>query len=202
MGVKGVTAQQRLSFNAAVFYIDWSDMQNSRRFECGFSFRSNVGKASSEGIELEMTANLSDQLVATFGGAYTDARLGETVASLAAFAGDRVPYAPELAFSASLEYDFAISNNLDGFAWGNVQYVGDRDSEFSQKNVNYRLLDDYRLANFRAGIRHARYEASLFVSNAFASQGVIRAQRRFPFDPDAALRVEPRTIGVNFKAFF
>ena len=202
VGVKGVTAQQRLSFNAAVFYIDWSDMQNSRRFECGFSFRSNVGKASSEGIELEMTANLSDQLVATFGGAYTDARLGETVASLTAFAGDRVPYSPEFAFSVSLEYDFAISNNLNGFAWGNVQYVGDRDSEFSQKNVNYRLLDDYRLANFRAGLRHARYEASLFVSNAFASKGVIRAQRRFPFDPDAALRVDPRTIGVNFKAFF
>lgn len=202
VGLKGVTARKRLSFNAAAFYIDWSDMQNSRRFECGFSFRSNVGKASSEGIELEMTGKLTDQLVATFGGAYTDARLGETVESLTAFEGDRAPYSPEFAFSASLEYDFAIGRHLDGFAWGNVQYVGDRDSEFSQTNANYRLLDDYRLANFRVGLRHERYEGSLFVSNAFSSKGVIRAQRRFPFDPDAALRVDPRTIGVNFKAFF
>ncbi|MEX0297907.1 MAG: TonB-dependent receptor, partial [Kordiimonas sp.] len=202
LGLKGTTASKKLSFNAAAFYIDWSDMQNSRRFECGFSFRSNVGKASSRGIELEVTANLTDRLVATLGGAYTDAKLDETVESLTAFEGDRVPYVPEFAFSSSLDYDFTINDSLDGFAWGNIQYVGDRGSEFSETNANYRQVDDYTLANFRAGVRTERYEAALFVNNAFASTGVIRSQRRFPFDPDAALRVKPRTIGVNLKAFF
>ncbi|WP_229819257.1 TonB-dependent receptor [Kordiimonas sediminis] len=202
VGFKGTTNNRKLSFNAAAFYIDWSDMQNSRRFECGFSFRSNVGKASSKGLELELTANLTDQLIATFGGAYTDAKLDETVESLTAFEGDRVPYVPEFAFSGSLEYDYTISDDLEGFVWGNVQYVGDRGSEFSKTNTNYRHIEAYTLANFRTGIRNERYEASIFFNNAFASKGVIRAQRRFPFDPDASLRVKPRTIGVNLKTYF
>lgn len=201
-GVKGQSPNKRLSFNASAFYIDWSDMQNSRRFECGFSFRSNVGKASSKGIELELNFDVTPQLTASFGGAYTVAQLDETVESLTAYIGDSIPYIPKFAFNSSLEYNVELNQNFDGFLWANVQYVGDRGSEFSITNDNYRPIDSYFLANARIGMRNESYEASLYVMNAFGSTAVVRAQRRYPFDPDAALRVNPRTIGVNLKAYF
>lgn len=202
VGFKGQSADKKIGFNVAAFYIDWSDMQNSRRFECGFSFRSNVGKASSKGLELEFHVDLTNQLTWTFGGAYTDAKLDETVESLTAFIGDAIPYSPKLAFSGSLDYNWEIGSGYDGFMWVNAQYVGKRGSEFSDTNTNYRIVDDYVLANFRIGFRYGAYELSLFVNNALKSTAVLRQQRRFPFDPDAALRATPRTVGINLRTSF
>jgi len=44
----------KLSLNAALFYIDWKNIQQDVTLpESGFDFETNVGKASSYGIELE-----------------------------------------------------------------------------------------------------------------------------------------------------
>lgn len=203
VGTKGTTAGGTVSYSASYFYIKWDDMQTSRSFDCGFGFRENVGKATSQGVELELQAALSERWVLGFGGAYIDATLSEDVPNLGAEDGDQVPYVPELSFSASADYVFPVNQTVDGFFWGNVQYVGDRHTEFNHDPAtNYRKMDAFTVANLRTGVRWGGYDLSLYVHNVFDDGGVIRALRRPPFDPDAVIRTQPRTIGLMLRKQF
>lgn len=203
LGIKGNAGDGRLSFNAAYFLIKWEDMQTSRSFDCGFGFRENVGEATSQGIEVELDAQLTDQLSIAFGGTYLNSELDEDVPNLDAMKGDQAPYVAELSFNTSLNYGFPVTDRIDGFVWANAQFVGERHTEFNQDpTTNYRRMDDYTVANLRAGITWDNMELSLFANNLLDSGGVVRALRRPPFDPDAVIRLMPRTVGVTLRASF
>lgn len=84
-----------------------------------------------------------------------------------------------------------------------MAYVGDRHTEFNHDpNTNYRKMDDYTIANLRAGTTWKNMEFSVFANNVFDDGGVLRALRRPPFDPDAVIRVEPRTVGLTVRTYF
>jgi len=202
-GTKGTAAGGALSYSASYFLIKWDDMQTSRSFDCGFGFRENVGKATSSGLELELHAAVTENLVLGFGGAYINAELDEDVPNLNAEEGDQVPYVPRLSFSASADYSFPLTDRLQGILWGNVQYTGDRHTEFNHDpTTNYRKMDAYTVANARFGVQWDSYEVSFYVHNMFDDGGVVRALRRPPFDPDAVIRTQPRTIGLILRKSF
>ncbi|GHF25861.1 TonB-dependent receptor [Kordiimonas sediminis] len=203
IGAKGRAADGKLSYNAAYFHVKWDDMQTSRSFECGFGFRENVGKATSQGVELELDAQLSENWSVGFGGTYLQSELDEDVPNLNAVSGDQAPYVPELSFNATVNYIRPITDTMDLFVWLNHQYVGTRHTEFNHDpDTNYRRMDDYSMTNARIGFEWEDMEVSLYANNLFDSQGVVRALRRPPFDPDAVIRVQPRTIGVTFRKHF
>ncbi|GGZ74005.1 TonB-dependent receptor [Paraglaciecola chathamensis] len=202
VGVKGSDTQGTVSYNATYFHIDWSDMQTSRSFECGFGFKENVGDATSKGVELEVTVKPLDGLVLSAGGAYINTTLDADVPNLDAQKGDAAPFVPEISFTTSAEYSTELNKDLEGFGWVNVQYTDDRSTEFSEQNSNYRKMDAYTVANMRLGIRFSGYEISLFANNMFDDDGVVRAIGRPPFDPPASIRVTPRTIGMTFRGGF
>lgn len=201
-GAKGKAADGRITFNATVFQIDWTDMQTSRSFDCGFGFRENVGQATSQGIELELTAKPMDNLTLSAGGSYTDSTLDQDVPNLNAEAGDPAPFVPKLLLSGSAEYSRPISDDIEGFVYASAQYIDDRGTEFDSGNANYREMKGYTTANFRIGVNWQDLEVSLFGNNLFDSRGVVRSSRRPPFDPDASIRVQPRTLGVTVRTHF
>jgi outer membrane receptor protein involved in Fe transport len=174
-------------------------MQTSRAFECGFGFRENVGEATSQGIEFELSIKPIDALTLSAGGAYIKSTLDADVPNLSAVKGDSAPFVPETTFTASAEYEQPLADNYMGFAWFNIQYTGDRATEFNVDGPNYREMDAYTVANLRVGVRVADYEISLFANNMFDDDGVIRAIGRPPFDQPAAIRVTPRTIGITLR---
>lgn len=201
-GVKGRLADGALMVNAAVFHIKWDDVQTSRRFECGFGYRENVTDLTSQGVEFEVTANLSEGLSFTTGGSYMTSNLDTPIASLSAQKGDRAPYVPEFTLNATLEYVYPINDEMEGFVWANYQHTGHRQTEFNAANADFRDMAAYDLANVRVGVTWDNFEISLFASNLFDSRGVVRALRRAPFDPDGAIRVQPRTMGITVKGNF
>ena len=203
VGAKGTSAGGGLSYSASYFLIKWDNMQTSRSFECGFGFRENVGKATSQGIELELHAAVGKGWILGFGGAYVNSELDENVPNLDAEKGDQVPYVPKLSFSASADYRFPISDTVEGQFWTNVQYVGTRHTEFSHDpSTNYRKMDAYTVANLRFSVLWNDFDFSLYAHNVFDSGGVVRALRRPPFDPDAVIRTQPRTIGFIVRKYF
>ena len=203
VGAKGTSVGGNFSYSAAAFVIKWDDMQTSRSFECGFGFRENVGKATSQGVEFEMQAAVGEGWTLGLGGAYVDATLDEDVPNLDAEKGDQVPYVPKLSFNVSAEYRFPVVNNMEWFAWANAQYVGDRHTEFNHDpNTNYRKMDAYTIVNARIGFNWESWEFSLVSNNLLDDDGVVRALRRPPFDPDAVIRTQPRTVGVVVRKFF
>jgi outer membrane receptor protein involved in Fe transport len=202
-GIKGSNSGGNISYSASYFHLKWDDMQTSRSFDCGFGFRENVGKATSNGLELELKAAVTDRWLLSFGGSYISSKLSEDVPNLGAVDGDQVPYVPKLSFSAASDYNFPLTDVLDGFVWANVEYVGDRHTEFNHDPAtNYRKMDAFIIANLRLGVRWDGFDVSLYVHNLFDDDGVIRALRRPPFDPDAVIRTQPRTIGLLFRKSF
>ncbi|GAC20652.1 TonB-dependent receptor [Paraglaciecola arctica] len=202
VGVKGSDSKGTISYNATYFHINWTDMQTSRSFECGFGFKENVGDATSKGIELEVTVKPIEGLTLSAGGAYINTSLDADVPNLGAQKGDAAPFVPETSFTASAEYSMQLNENIEGFGWMNLQYTDDRFTEFSKENENYRKMDAYTLANLRLGVRFSGYEISLFANNLLDDDGVVRAIDRPPFDPPASIRVTPRTVGVTFRGGF
>ena len=63
-------------------------------------------------------------------------------------------------------------------------------------------MDSYELVNLRIGMQWKAYDISLFAHNLSDSRAVVRALGRPPFDPDARIRVQPRTIGISFRGDF
>ncbi len=202
IGTKGSAADGRLQYNVTYFYIDWKDMQTQRSFACGFGFRENVGKATSQGVEVEFTASPLDGLILTLGGSYVDSELGEDVPNLEAEKGDSTPFVPDLMLNGSVEYRHPLTHDLYGFIWANMSYIDDRGTEFSKSQPNYRHMSDYTVANMRIGVDKANWELSLYANNLMDSRGTIRALRRPPFDPDAQIRLQPRTVGVTARYTF
>ena len=82
-GVKGTATNRALSYNAAVFYLDWTDQQLTESF--GYQrvdgtpntspFIVNAGESEVKGLEVELNARPADWVDLRFTYAYVDAEL-------------------------------------------------------------------------------------------------------------------------------
>lgn len=123
IGIKSDLLDDRLRFNATVFYSEWNGLRVSRHpedpdnpgQELPSPYTTSDGAAEVEGWETELIWNATDQLSFNFSGgylktAYTD--IGDpdvedqTLAFGAAFA-----FAPEYSASIGTQYDFTLPNS-------------------------------------------------------------------------------------------
>ncbi len=72
LGVKSTLADNRMSLNAAVFFIDWSDALQVQRLACGFQVDANIGDVESTGFEVELSAAPIEGLTVLLGVGYTE----------------------------------------------------------------------------------------------------------------------------------
>ena len=113
---------RRLRVNAALFYNDYTDIQVTQ-FEAGSGGASssivNAGEATYQGLELEITALVTDNLLMEFSYGYLDAEYDEYVARNPVTDQEEdisdvttPTRAPENSGSLGLQYDFTP------FSWG------------------------------------------------------------------------------------
>ena len=69
LGEKARFADRRITVNADIYYVKWTDIQQEFTLTCGYSFFTNAGDAKSYGPELELSAKLTDNLTANLSGA-------------------------------------------------------------------------------------------------------------------------------------
>ena len=72
-GFKSTLADNRVTLNGAVYFIQWSDVRQINRLACGFQYFYNAGEAESKGFELELLAAPIQGLTLSAGVGYTDA---------------------------------------------------------------------------------------------------------------------------------
>ncbi len=84
IGVKSRLADNRVTLNAAAFYIDWQDSLQVQRLACGFQVDANVGDVESTGFEVELSAVPFDGLTIDLGVGYTNTEVARA-------AGDGFP---------------------------------------------------------------------------------------------------------------
>ena len=114
VGFKGYLWDKRLSYTAAAYQITWDDIQLETFNAAGFKGVVNGDEAESTGLELEVTASLTENLTLTAGYSYVDAEITKDVlvADRSAaglpndvlYDGDELPYVSDNQAGIALDY--------------------------------------------------------------------------------------------------
>jgi iron complex outermembrane receptor protein len=194
-GVKTAWAGDRVTANASVFWIDWTDLQTNVPNQGEF-YIANIGGASSSGVEVEVNARVHPG-VDVFGSVgYTHARFDEgSTSSGASVGGNTIPNMPDYTgtIGVQLSHDVRQGWSLYGRAEG--VFTG----AFLYDDFNLEGQDAYSLANFRAGIRSRWVFVETWVRNAFDTAYIPTAFAYGPLAPSGFIGEmgRPRTFGIS-----
>jgi len=174
-GVKTKWLDDRLAVNAALFYIDWNDVQLDQPNPANplLFFVDNAGSAVSKGAEMEVVyrAAAGWDIFGSVG--YTDAEFTDGSAALVGGAltrvdGNTLPFAPEFTWTAGTQVYFEPAAGWT--AYGRAEVIGTGDFVYDASNAQQQ--DTYTVVNLRAGLRRDNCFAELWMRNAFDEQYV------------------------------
>ncbi len=175
-GFKGRALKEKLSFQFALFYTDWRNLQlNTPNGASLATFDIvNAGNAASKGIEMSLNYQATSNWTlfgsagiqrARFLSGSTDNNpfLGGGLGAQVGVGGNKVPYTPDYTVAVGSQYTWELSGGYSIYARGDVQFMGG----FNYDSINGAAQDAYTLANFRLGLRNQRWYTEAFVNNAF-----------------------------------
>jgi iron complex outermembrane receptor protein len=201
-GVKSSAANGRVSANAAVFYIDWDDLQLNvpNQFVPGQFYIANAGSARSRGIELDFDArpHPSVDVFAAFG--YTNARFGEGSRALGIGVGDnKIPFTPDYTATFGAQVSRSVTAALSAFGRAEAAFYG----AFHYDETNTQQQDAYSLVNLRGGVRTKKVVVDAWIRNAFDTH-YIPIAIPFLFAPSGFIGElgRPRTFGISAGVMF
>ncbi|SEK87565.1 Outer membrane receptor proteins, mostly Fe transport [Roseateles sp. YR242] len=211
LGAKATLREYGLSLDAALFRIDWSDLQLSQYdLTYGSSYTINGGKARSDGVELSgvWTPNMDWKLTASY--AYNNARLAQDIpgfiegSSAYGKNGDRLPYSAKNTLALSATRTFTVAGSYDCFAGVNYNYVGSRQMEFEQSSTLPRIsLPSYSTVGLNLGVSTDRWTLTLYGRNLTDEKAYTNASRRAASLASGtsatigATLVQPATVGFT-----
>ncbi|CDO34497.1 TonB-dependent receptor [Novosphingobium sp. KN65.2] len=192
-------------FNAAVFQIDWSNMQLSARTADGlYSFLTNAGAARIRGGEVDLTVRPLAGLSLSVSGGYTDGKLTEDqanddilVTASSGRKGDRLPNSPKWSSAASASYKWALNDRFDGLLRADFAYTGKMKSNVSSTDPYLTYYGDYATLNLRAGVENETWGMAVYVNNVTDTVGNVSQTNGFGYS-NLTFSIQPRTFGVNF----
>lgn len=207
LGAKTSWLDNRLTVNADVFYIDWSNIQQQILLACGFQFRTNAGAAKSEGGELEVHARPLHGLDISGGVGYQHAVITKAGAGGAASPlqpGDRVYQVPDWTANTSVTYSTALNARLNLVSNLSYSYVGDSKSA-NNDPFNPRTRAPYALLDARLGLALTGYEIALVGKNLTNEHANLSDNRSIAVELPGRPRIvtnQPITIGIEVRATF
>ena len=198
LGLKTGWTSRQVYLNAAIFYLDWSDMQTPAGLPCGAQWVQNVGEATSKGAEFELVAWPGRNLELRLNGAWTDARLDQDVFFLGGREGDRVPGVPEYTFGGALTWFFNAFGEADGSIRVDYQYVGSSANGFAYTPVRSEI-PSYSLVNLRLGLGRGRWQGTLYINNLFDERAIITVH---DLPEHWVVTARPFTVGISLRVSF
>ena len=211
-GLKTQTPDRSLTFDVAVFHIDWDNIQLLATDEdSGFSFNGNGGGAKSQGVEFTAPATPVVGLDLSLNGAYTNARL-TTDTEIGGLDGDQLPFTPKFSAAFNADYGWTLSNDVDAHVGGSLRHVSEQsasfDADYRATFGRQREIDGYDVVDLYAGVEFGRVSLEAYVRNLFDSAGRTSTTGTdvfggFPLYPDGAIGtgvLRPRTFGLSIAA--
>lgn len=208
VGAKSRLLDNRLSVSAALFHIDWKDIQQDVTLpSSGFDFETNVGKAKVDGIELEGRLRATEGLTLDLGASYSHAVFAADTPSLGTAPdgslnvrkGDRVQGVPKYNARLGAEYRFAPVPIGDIFLRAGGQWTGSSHGSFVRSSSDYRR-PAYFTADASVGLTVLRWEWTLFAKNLTNNHTAL--QQPSIQSVNEAYYLRPRTIGVTGQVLF
>lgn len=229
-GVKGMW--KGITFNADIFYVDWSDPQiNTATTNWGFFAVQNGKRATTEGLELQANGTLWDNLRYGVGYTYTQAQLAADLEAADGTyeintKGAELPGAPRHTLNGALDYGIPLPNSANIFLHVDGYYQSStQDTIFSQyifPNVvtpayfgqpkYYDHLSGFQIWNLNATYAMNNWQAILWTKNVFDARGVTGVYtqaymgtapaQNFDGNDSKALTTLPRTVGLTLQYKF
>lgn len=219
IGLKTSWLENRLIVNAAVYQVDWSNIQVAGRTPTNFFFIGNAGAARIQGAELEVRARVAGGL--ELGGGLnwlpkrelSEDQVNSDIAA-PGLRGDKIPRIPAFTANASVQYTTAIAGDWDGFIRGDYSYKGKANTELRATTVTRdgvtkpadplnRVQRAYSLVNMRIGANNEvdGLGVSFYVNNLFDVAGDVFLAAA-AYTPTTKITNRPRTIGIEITKTF
>lgn len=198
LGLHSLWFAQRVEFNAALFNIEWDELQVQLTTEDGRSAWDNAGKARTQGVEFDVSAQLGDAFTLHAGYAYTDAEITESVEEIAVYNGNRLPGSARSQWNLSLDF----KREFNGAIWDaslGVNHIGDVYTALNPEFYGYRKLDAYSVANARVGVTLGNWQLGAFVNNIDNTRGITGARSGEWYGDQGQFEyiTRPRTVGFS-----
>jgi iron complex outermembrane recepter protein len=194
-GAKAHLLDNRLTVNGDFYYIQWDNIQQQINLpDCGASITQNFGSAESYGSELEVKARITPNLTVTSTGGITQATITASPNPQTAAVGADILNVPKYTFTIGAEYDYPLTDAIDGFIRADYDLVGQSHGAFSQTDPAYQQ-PAYGVVNGSIGFTSGQYELSLYAKNLGNNDKVIQHPSINFVSEGYTLR--PLTIGVH-----
>lgn len=208
VGAKGALYNGALTYELALYYLDWSDVQARGVSPLGTAVVRNAGDADGFGADFNLSTRPLDGLTLTLGLGWNGLEVASEQVSAGTVVfreGDRINKSPEYTAGLSADYVFPLGSLTARIA-GSYSYV----SDMSRKDliviagvapyVQETGSDAYSVARLSAGVETAHWGASLYVNNLTNEDGAIQP----PTSNEGleAPRLQPRTVGVQLNYFY
>jgi len=209
IGLKSSLLDRTLTFDVALFDIQWKDIQilsivNTPTGPVGIN--GNSGHAQSRGVEWNIAWEPIPSLVLGLLGEYTNAKLTADAPGLNAFSGDKLPHVPDVSVTFNADYRWHAFADFSAFAGGSWSYVGKAFTDFSASVgvVDAHVqLPDYNTLKLEAGLDNDRFSFEIFATNLTNQKGIDDyTNSGGPNQTGLAAFIQPRTIGAQVGVKF
>ncbi len=223
VGFKSELADGRIRLSAAVFQLEWKDLQVQSNFlavpgdiSSAVEQTLNAAEASASGAEFELTTLIGEGLIASLAAGYLDTEFDKFDNALIKgnttqidLTGQSLPLTPELTATAALDYGFLVGG-LDAFVRGEWSYRGEAASNLEAVASEAGLLslplfpyqvDAYDVVNLRAGVESEEWRFNAYIENVFEEDYYTGTGDGFGLS-GIRIKPHPRVIGMKFTYIF
>jgi iron complex outermembrane recepter protein len=208
LGWKTRFLERALTFNGAIFYIDWKDIPTGATSPSGIGFTFNGPKARTYGGEAEIVLRPTKGLDFSMGLTVLDAKFAADFDQndVTVNKGDLLPNVPKYTVNAALNYEWAIGSNSSANFNANVAHVSSR-RETADQGVA--PLPGFVTAGLSAGIDFGKIGVSIFARNLFDERARVgnsvvgnEIAGGSLFDQSRLSFIQPRTLGASVQLAF
>ena len=198
LGDKGRYFDNRLSINAAVYAINWSNIQQTITLPtCGYIFTTNVGDAKIYGSELELQALLTRSLTLSLNAGTTHAYISSVGIEGADIVkvGEAVLGVPIYTITPSVDYNAPINERMSAFVRADFPYTGRSRGYFDSSGLPNLFQPGYGIVNLNVGITRDKLSVGLYAKNLLNWRNIIQ----YPSvnSVQEGYTVHPMTVGIT-----
>ncbi|MFT7771784.1 TonB-dependent receptor [Roseateles sp.] len=203
LGYKADLLDKRLSLEAALFNIEWNDLQQPKAVGAS-TIVVNAGKARVRGLEFAARYKLDAHWNLDGSFAWTAPKLTEDAPALGP-AGSRMPNTARLAYTLGLRYAYDLAH-YPSYAGLGVRRVGQRNAGFDTVGSSVPNFSQpaYTLVDAQWGMEIGRWQLSAFIRNLTDKRAILAADTALTAFglPLNVTTAAPRTVGANLTLNF
>ncbi|WP_418184996.1 TonB-dependent receptor [Aliarcobacter vitoriensis] len=159
LGFKSMFFDNRLKFNANIYFMDIKDMQVEETLMVGTVFITNSASATSKGFEMELEGLVTNELSLFASGGFNKTTFDKFSDIAGDYSGNYNPLAPKYNFNLGAQYraNNGLYARIDFNGYGKTYF--DKANKYSQKA--------YTLANTKIGYEADNFDIYFYANNIF-----------------------------------